>query len=162
MTITATNTNEGTSSAEGAEELPAVEDLVDLRHPFLFLDKLTSLDPGVSATATWFVRPEHPILQVHFPGHPIMPGSLQIEALAQLLGACVVQAEILKGQSNVIGWLASVKKARFLRPVLPGNTIELSIVVSSSIPGCVNADGVIRVNGEVASKADLMLVQAGV
>lgn len=96
------------------------------RYPFLLVDRIIDLQPGVNATGIKNVSINEPFFQGHFPGQPIMPGVLIIEALAQVAG-------ILAFRSGVEGksvYFMSIEKAKFRRPVVPGDQIRLEIKVT--------------------------------
>lgn len=103
-----------------------IQKLIPHRDPFLFVDEIESLVPGESAVGIYHVNPEAWYFKGHFPGHPIMPGVLIIEALAQTAGvlASAFLAEQSAGQTV---YFMSIEEARFRRPVMPGDTIKLHV-----------------------------------
>lgn len=101
----------------------AIQEVIPHRPPFLFIDEITSLEPGVRAVGVKKIDAGEPFFAGHFPGHPVLPGVLIIEALAQV-GAVAVLSACRGGRLPL---LAGVDGARFLRPVPPGVTLRLEV-----------------------------------
>lgn len=135
--------------------LPEPTDLLPHRRPFLFVDQLLELEPGKSAIGRWTVDPEEPFLRGHFPGHPIVPGVLIIEALAQV-GACL--AAVDPRYAGRIPALARLENARFRRQVKPGDTLELRIELGHTSASAGKGRAVATVDGETAAEVDLTFV----
>ena len=93
----------------------------------------------------------------HFPGHPVLPGVILMEALAQAACCCLLSEE---GQAGRIGYLAGIDKAKFRRTVLPGDTVTLEAVITRNSPRMCVADVVARVEGEVCAQATQKYVMA--
>lgn len=99
------------------------ESFLPHRAPFVWLDRIVALEPGVSAQASWALDPELPVFKGHFPGAPMLPGVILIEALAQTACALLsLSGELLPGE---IGMLARVERMSFKAPALPGDEICL-------------------------------------
>ncbi len=107
-------------------DLPAVEDLIPQRDPFLFLDRLLELDPGRRAVAQYRVRGDEYFFKGHFPGNPVMPGVLLVEALAQT-GACLAMSAPANEGKLVV--FAGIDGLRFRRIVRPGDLLNLTVTV---------------------------------
>jgi len=122
------------------------------RYPFLLIDKVVELELGKSITAIKNVTINEPFFAGHFPGHPIMPGVLQLEAMAQ-----VSSVLMLRKPENVgkIGYFMSADNVKWRRPVFPGDTlfIETEIVKMRGSIGQTRCRCL--VNGEVVSEAEL-------
>lgn len=103
-----------------------VKEIIPHREPFLLLDGLTHLTPGQKAVGIRYVDPSDLILAGHFPGNPIMPGVLMIEALAQT-GACALLASEASAGKMVL--FAGTDRIRFRKPVRPGDTLILSVEI---------------------------------
>ena len=99
-----------------------VMQLLPHRDPFLWVDRIDICEPGSYILAALDVRPDLPLFAGHFPEHPVFPGVLIMEALAQAATCCLMAS---RETTVVMGYLAGIEKARFREPVLPGDTIEL-------------------------------------
>ena len=104
----------------------AIKEIIPHREPFLFLDGLTELTPGQRAIGIRYVDPTDSFLKGHFPGNPIMPGVLMIEALAQT-GACALLAS--EESAGKIVLFGGTDRIRFRKPVRPGDTLILSVEI---------------------------------
>lgn len=96
------------------------------RYPFLLIDKVKDIIPGESATGIKNVTVNEPFFQGHFPGHPIMPGVLIVEAMAQTAAIVVVET-FDDAASEKLVYFMSIDSARFRKPVLPGHTLNLEV-----------------------------------
>ncbi|MBM3741705.1 MAG: beta-hydroxyacyl-ACP dehydratase [Actinobacteria bacterium] len=135
--------------------LPSPLDLIPHRAPFLFVDSLTALEPGLSATGIWKLTGDESFFVGHFPGRPTLPGVLMCEAIAQV-GACAILSEAkFKNKLPLFGGLDN---ARFRRQVLPGDILEMSVSLGRMSARAGKGSGVARVNGEVACECDLLFV----
>ena len=130
-----------------------IEELIPHRPPFLLLDEVVDLVPGERCHARRLVRPDDWWFAGHFPGNPVMPGVLIVEALAQ---AGVVTALSHTANRGKLILFAGIDKVRFKRVVLPGDTLDLKVEVvmarSSVGRGRVSA----TVEGETACRGELM------
>ena len=104
----------------------AIQKILPHRHPFLLVDKVVELEPRVRIVGVKQVTINEPFFSGHFPGAPVMPGVLQIEALAQL-GAILVLREF-EDRENKIPFFSGIEKAKFRRPVVPGDTLMLEVI----------------------------------
>jgi 3-hydroxyacyl-[acyl-carrier-protein] dehydratase len=96
------------------------------RYPFLLVDRVIELEPGKRAVATKQVTANEPQFTGHFPGRPIMPGVLMVEALAQTAGIAVLTLDEYRGK---IGLFAGIDECRFRRLVVPGDALRLEVTV---------------------------------
>ena len=135
--------------------LPAPIDLLPHRPPFLFVDELTELTPGERVRGLWRLTGEEWFFPGHFPGRPVVPGVLQIEALAQT-GACAVLAE--EKFTGLIPYLTGVNGAKFRRPVEPGDTLEMEVTFGRLSSRGGRGSGTATVGGETACSVELMVV----
>lgn len=127
-----------------------VEAVLPHRDPFVWVSRVISCEPGVSVVAELDVDPSLPLFEGHFPEHPVLPGVILMEALAQAASFCV----LLDGdRAGSIGFLTGIDKAKFRRQVKPGDTVVLdACIVKSSSRMCV-AEVKATVDGEVAASA---------
>lgn len=122
------------------------------RYPFLLVDQVIELVPNESIVAIKQISVSDPILQGHFPGNPVYPGVLLVEAMAQtsaILGHYCLE----KGHKSVL--LTEVNNARFRRQVVPGDTLKITIKIEKSRSPFFWFKGEVTVGGEVAAKATL-------
>ena len=109
-----------------ALDINGIMSLIPHRYPFLLIDRLENIVPGESATGIKNVTINEPFFQGHFPGKPVMPGVLIIEAMAQTAGALVMYS-MGKSAENHIVYFMSIDDARFRKPIVPGDTIHIHV-----------------------------------
>lgn len=129
-----------------------IQEILPHRYPFLMLDKVTECEPGVSCSAVKLVSGNEQFFQGHFPGQPIMPGVLILEALAQTGAVSILCKEENKGKIVLFG---GVKNARFKRQVVPGDILELHCEIIKMYGPMGVGSAVATVNGEIAVKAEI-------
>ena len=134
---------------------PEPSALLPHRPPFLFVDAITSLDPGVSATATWTLTGKEWFFEGHFPGRPTLPGVLMCEAIAQVGAYALLSDPARTGKLPLFGGLDS---ARFRRQVIPGDLLTISVELGRMSARAGKGGGTASVNGEVACECELMFV----
>jgi 3-hydroxyacyl-[acyl-carrier-protein] dehydratase len=132
--------------------LPDPKDLLPHREPFLFVDEILELVPGVRVRARWTLRPEMPFYAGHFPGNPLTPGVLIVESLAQTAGLVAMS---LPENAGRLALFAGIEKVRFRRPVRPGDTLELDMRMTRQRGPIGWAEGEARVGDAVACAASL-------
>jgi len=135
--------------------LPVPVDVLPHRPPFLFVDRLTALDPGVSATGTWSLTGDEWFFSGHFPGRPTLPGVLMCEAIAQVGAMAVLTDPKFAGKLPLFGGLDS---ARFRRQVGPGDTLELQVELDRMSARAGKGHGKALLRGETACECALMFV----
>lgn len=133
----------------GAKELL---NILPHRYPFLLVDKVLELEGGQRVVAQKNVTFNEPFFVGHFPGNPIMPGVLIIEMMAQAGGVMMLSQDEHRGK---LAYLAGVEKARFRKPVLPGDTLTAEITVVKARAGMGWVKAVAKVGDKVVCEADL-------
>src|SRR6202167_3377420 len=136
--------------------------MIPHRAPFLWIDRVEGLEPGVRCVAVKFVDPANPIFAGHFPAKPILPGVLLIEAVAQTAGVMLGSATSIAANPRPanpgagVALLAAVNRFKFLKPVSPGQELRIEprklteVGTMACIGGTVWVDGEIVANGELA------------
>lgn len=122
---------------------------------FRFVDELVSLVPGKEAAGIYQVRGDEAFLEGHFPGHPMMPGVILIEAIAQL-GGVVAQTDPEQEPMSDLR-LTGVRAAKILGAAVPGETLEISAKVEGRLGGLVQIDGEVRVGDRALASARITL-----
>ena len=129
--------------------------IIPHRYPFLLLDRVLELEPGRRAVGIKAVTANEPQFTGHFPGRPIMPGVLMVEALAQTAAVAVMTLDEYRGK---LGLFAGIDDCRFRRMVLPGDTLRLEVTVDKLRGMFGRVRGVATVDGEVAVEATLSII----
>ncbi len=129
-----------------------IRNILPHRYPFLLIDRVSDYEPGKWAKAIKCVSQNEPHFTGHFPEQSIMPGVLIVEALAQTGGIALMTEESSKGKLAV---LAAVKNARFIKPVTPGDVLELECRVTRRLASIGMAEGSASVNGEIVCTAEI-------
>jgi 3-hydroxyacyl-[acyl-carrier-protein] dehydratase len=107
-------------------DIKEIQKLLPHRYPFLLVDRIIDIEPGIKAVGIKNVTINEEFFQGHFPGHPIMPGVLIIEALAQVAGVLAFRSGISEAKSV---YFMSIDKAKFRKPVVPGDQLRLEISI---------------------------------
>ncbi len=110
-------------------DIKEIQKILPHRYPFLLIDRIVELIPGKSAKGLKNVTINEPFFAGHFPGHPIMPGVLIIEAMAQVGGVLAFKSANV---ADKVVYFMGIDNARFRKPVFPGDTLEISINVTKS------------------------------
>lgn len=129
---------------------------------YVLLDKITSLEPPRSATGVKCVSLADDIFVDHFPGHPVMPGALILEACAQLGGVLLEATLRQRGRSDLHALLTMVDKARFKKMVRPGDRLELETLGMNASEDGGRVRAVARLDGQLAAEAELTFAFARV
>ena len=134
------------------------EEVLPHRAPFLFVDEVLDVDPGQKREARWNLTGEEAFFAGHFPGNPVLPGVLIVEAMAQTGALAVLTDDRFAGRLVLFG---GVDRARFRRQVLPGDCLEMTTMLERmSDHGAGYGKGRATVDGELACEARLLFVCA--
>lgn len=129
-----------------------IQEIIPHRYPFLLIDKIVEVEPGVSAKSIKCVTANEPFFVGHFPQEHIMPGVLIVEAMAQTGAVAMLLEEENKGK---IGLFTGIKDAKFRGMVKPGDVIEISCEIISKRQNFGKGECEARVNGNLVAKATL-------
>jgi 3-hydroxyacyl-[acyl-carrier-protein] dehydratase len=137
-----------------------IEKLIPHRPPFLWIDRVEELEPGVRCVAVKFVDPEYPIFAGHFPDRPVLPGVFLIEAVAQTAGVMLGSAapEACNKTRTGVALLAAVNRFKFLKPVSPGQELRVETKKLAGIERMACITGTVWVDGEMVANGELSVV----
>src|SRR5688500_7979583 len=136
----------------------AIQEILPHRYPFLLVDKIIELEPRVRIVGIKQVTVNEQFFAGHFPEAPVMPGVLQIEALAQV-GAILALREF-EDRAEKIPFFSGIENARFRRPVVPGDTLRLEVTALRVGSKVQKMRGVASVDGKITAEAEIMSVIA--
>ena len=142
---------EPVAAADGAMEIEQMMKLIPHRPPFLFVDRIAKIE-GNKITGVKNVTINEGYFQGHFPGHPIMPGVLQLEAMAQVAGVLLLkQVEA----ANQVAYFMSAENVKWRRPVMPGDTLIIEVELTKIRGRIGKAKGLCKVGAEIVSEAEV-------
>lgn len=130
--------------------------LLPHRYPFLLIDRVQQIDSGNQITALKNVSMNEPFFPGHYPHHPVMPGVLIVEAMAQAAALLAFQSAGNQPDQNSVYYFAGIDGARFKRPVVPGDQLIITIDLLRSSRGIFKFKGKAEVDGTLAAEAELM------
>jgi 3-hydroxyacyl-[acyl-carrier-protein] dehydratase len=139
-------------------DIKGIMDRLPHRYPMLLVDRVLDMVPGKSIVAIKNVSMNEPFFTGHFPHHPVMPGVLIIEAMAQAAALFSFEddSEVNPVDHKIAYYLVGVDGARFRRPVLPGDQLRLEVVAERISRSICKYSGKALVDGQVAAEAKLM------
>ena len=135
-------------------DIARIMKLLPHRYPFLLIDRMVDLDGEQSGTAIKNVTINEPFFQGHFPGAPVMPGVLLIEAMAQTAGALVLDF-LGEAHAGKLVFFLSIDKARFRKPVVPGDTVRIHVKLANKRPPVWKYWAEAHVDGKKVAEAEI-------
>jgi UDP-3-O-[3-hydroxymyristoyl] N-acetylglucosamine deacetylase/3-hydroxyacyl-[acyl-carrier-protein] dehydratase len=140
-------------AGEGGMDAQEIMKILPHRYPFLLVDRILSFEGHTKAVGQKAVTMNEPFFPGHFPGHPVMPGVLQVEAMAQVASILMCRSSNNAGK---IGYFMSADKVKFRKPVLPGDTLIIEVELVRARGKIAKANAVCRVKENIVSEGELM------
>ena len=140
-------------------DVTTIQALLPHRYPFLLVDRVVELEPNKRVLAYKNVSANENFFNGHFPGQPVMPGVLVIEALAQAGGLLTQLSRDASSTENKLFYLVKVDGAKFSRMVVPGDRLDLEVILKRTIRNMALYQGIARVDGEQAACADILCAE---
>ncbi len=141
-------------------DVEAIQRLLPHRPPFLLVDRVVAHEPGKRLVAWKSVTMNEPFFAGHFPGHPVMPGVLVLEALAQAAALLAILALTPEEHRSKVTLLMGIDEARFRRPVVPGDRLELHVEIVKRKGAIWRQKGAAVVDGQTVAEAEFMAMLA--
>jgi 3-hydroxyacyl-[acyl-carrier-protein] dehydratase len=135
-------------------DVNAIMKILPHRYPFLLVDRIVELEHGTRCVGIKNVTINEPFFPGHFPGHPVMPGVLIVEAMAQVAGIMAYLASDEETQKKVSYFIA-IENAKFRKPVMPGDQLRIEISTTLNRRGIWGVDGKAYVDGMLVTEASL-------
>ncbi|MEY3803983.1 MAG: hypothetical protein RL667_105 [Pseudomonadota bacterium] len=148
-----TNTTTSTSM-----DIHEILDHLPHRYPFILIDRVISMELGNEIVALKNVTINEPFFPGHFPYHPVMPGVLIVEAMAQAAAILSFKTMGVKPSDDSVYYFAGIDSARFKRPVSPGDQIIFNVKIDRILKGIWKYSGVASVDGHVVAEAQMMCI----
>lgn len=155
-----------TTVAKAALSADDIGRLLPHRYPFFLLDRVTELEPGVSAEAVKNVSAADPVFVGHFPGRMIYPGVLLVECVAQLAAviygsaaANAASGEVVGDVAHRVGYIAEIRQAKFLRPVFPGDQVVFKAQSGTRLGALISVAGQASVGSDVVLTTRLAVTE---
>lgn len=144
------------SETSGSMDIHGILEYLPHRYPFLLVDRVLECEPGSRIHAIKNVSINEPFFPGHFPHHPVMPGVLIIEAMAQAAAILSFKTMGSRPDDKSVYYFAGIDGARFKRPVSAGDQLHLEVSILMSKRGLWKYAGVARVDGQIAAEAELL------
>jgi len=135
-------------------DINAIQKILPHRYPFLLVDKITDFNAGESITGIKNVTINEPFFQGHFPDHPVMPGVLTVEAMAQTGGIMLLNS--YDNPEDYVAYFASIDNVKFRKPVIPGDTLRFELIVKNMKRSICKMHGDAYVGQQKVCEADFM------
>src|SRR5512139_488575 len=137
-------------------DIHEILNLLPHRYPFLLIDRVLSIDPNKSIVALKNVTINEPFFPGHYPHHPVMPGVLIIEAMAQAAALLTFKSQGTKPDDKTVYYFVGIDNARFKRPVSPGDQVIFKAAIVFNKRGLWKFAAVAEVDGQTAAEAEIM------
>ena len=152
--------NEASAAPTLPVDVTRIQQLLPHRYPFLLVDRVIELEPHKRIRAIKNVTINEPFFQGHFPGHPVMPGVLVVEAMAQAGGLLSQLSQpAAPTQKDKLFYLVKVDKARFSRMVVPGDQLDIEVVLKRTLRGMAQYECAARVEGREVACAEILCAE---
>jgi len=145
-------------SADTSMDIHEILNHLPHRYPFVLVDRVISYEVGKEITAIKNVTINEPFFPGHFPYHPVMPGVLIIEAMAQAAAIVSFKTMDSKPSDDSVYYFAGIDKARFKKPVSPGDQLVLNVKIDRILRGIWKYSGTASVDGSVVAEAEFMCI----
>ena len=145
---------EATTGGDEILGIREIQSILPHRYPFLLVDRILEWEQNRRAVGIKNVTANEPFFQGHFPGHPIMPGVLILEAMAQVGGVLLLRS--VPDRSEKLIYFTGIDKARFRRPVVPGDVLRFELSVLKLRGTICRMKGEVTVDGELVAEAEIM------
>lgn len=136
----------------GQLDLASIKACIPHRYPFLLIDKIVNVQPEVGCVGIKNVTANEPHFEGHFPNHPVMPGVMIVEAMAQTAGTLVVHTLGPEAQGRIV-YFMTIDSARFRRPVVPGDVLRLHCSIKQNRKNVWKFEGIAEVDGVKVAEA---------
>jgi 3-hydroxyacyl-[acyl-carrier-protein] dehydratase len=137
-----------------------IEKLLPHRYPFLLVDRIVELEPNKRVVGVKCVTANEPFFVGHFPGHPVMPGVLILEALAQASALMTLTTMPEEQRAGKVIYFMAIDGARFRKPVVPGDRLELHCTMLKNKGAVIKVRGEAKVDGQVVAEGEFMAMLA--
>jgi 3-hydroxyacyl-[acyl-carrier-protein] dehydratase len=137
-----------------------IEKLLPHRYPFLLVDRVVELEPNKRVVGVKCVTANEPFFVGHFPGHPVMPGVLILEALAQASALMTLTTMPEEQRAGKVIYFMAIDGARFRKPVVPGDRLELHCEMLKNKGTIIKVRGEAKVDGQVVAEGEFMAMLA--
>jgi beta-hydroxyacyl-ACP dehydratase FabZ len=147
---------QGEKGGEHMLDITQIMEVLPHRYPFLLIDRILEIEMNKRIVGFKNVTINEPFFQGHFPGHPIMPGVLLLEAMAQTGGVLALKSIPAEEAKKKVIYFMSIDKAKFRKPVLPGDQLRFEIDVIRQRSNIMSLQAVAKVDGATVAEAEMM------